>query len=103
MVKPIEKKLLGAVVKRRQAEIGQCFADFGLARGPRRLRVATAACESPPCRRLRAALTRLGPVFSSFGIYLSSRADLLPVDDCVELSAIPDRVLATPIAAVGEL
>jgi predicted unusual protein kinase regulating ubiquinone biosynthesis (AarF/ABC1/UbiB family) len=47
--------------------------------------------------RLRAALADLGPVFAGFGRYLSSRIDLLPRREALELSAIPDR--ATPMTA----
>jgi len=44
-----------------------------------------------PMPRLRAALWDLGPVFASFGRYLSSRVDLLHRRDSEELSALPDR------------
>jgi hypothetical protein len=40
-----------------------------------------------PTGRLRAALGALGPVFADFGRYLSSRVDLLPRRDCLDLSA----------------
>src|SRR5262249_30008065 len=33
----------------------------------------------------------LGPVFSAFGLYLSSRADLLRASECLELAMIPDQ------------
>jgi predicted unusual protein kinase regulating ubiquinone biosynthesis (AarF/ABC1/UbiB family) len=92
-------------LKHRQVEIQQCLAEFGLWRGARRLlRNARAAHEQAThCERLRASLIKLGPVFSSFGIYLSSRVDLLPASYCLELSTIPDRGPATPIVAVREL
>jgi ubiquinone biosynthesis protein len=80
-------------VKRRQQQVEQCLAEYGLARPPRRVsrRFAEGADDDGRCRRLSAALVSLGPVFSSFGIYLSSRADLLPAKNCLELAAIPDR------------
>ena len=43
-----------------------------------------------PLPRLSAGLADLGPVFAGFGRYLSSRLDLLPRRDALELSAIPD-------------
>ena len=53
-----------------------------------------------PIRRLRDALVGLGPVFASFGRYLSSRSDLLPRRDSVELATIPNRGLAMTPSAV---
>jgi predicted unusual protein kinase regulating ubiquinone biosynthesis (AarF/ABC1/UbiB family) len=45
----------------------------------------------------------LGPVFSAFGRYLSSRVDLLPINACLDLALITGRVEATSISAVREL
>jgi predicted unusual protein kinase regulating ubiquinone biosynthesis (AarF/ABC1/UbiB family) len=42
-------------------------------------------------------------VFSAFGIYMSSRVDLLSVDDCLELASISDQVEAMPISTVREV
>ncbi|HEX6464955.1 MAG TPA: AarF/UbiB family protein, partial [Vicinamibacterales bacterium] len=53
-----------------------------------------------PIQRLRETLAALGPVFASFGRYLSARPDLLPRRDCAELSLIPDTGLAAPPAAL---
>src|SRR5688500_5310534 len=47
--------------------------------------------DEQPMRRLRETLLELGPLFAGFGRYLSSRIDLLPRRDCLELAAIPDR------------
>jgi len=44
-----------------------------------------------PTRRLRAALEELGPVFAGFGRYLSSRFDLLPRRDCLDLAVTDQR------------
>lgn len=49
---------------------------------------------------LRAALERLGPVFSSFGLYLACRPDLLPAGECLELSGVPDLAEPLPVEAV---
>src|SRR5918995_981555 len=46
--------------------------------------------DEQPMRRLRETLVELGPLFASFGRYLSSRIDLLPRRDCLELAAIAD-------------
>ena len=102
MLEQVEKKIARATVKRRRQEIAQCLAEFGLARGPRRL-LREASGENSHCRRLCAALVSLGPVFSSFGIYLASRVDLLSAKHCLELAAIPDRAEPTPIVAIRTL
>ena len=46
--------------------------------------------DAPSVGRLCEALAGLGPVFASFGRYLGSRPDLLPVADCLDLAALPD-------------
>ncbi|MGH8070045.1 MAG: AarF/UbiB family protein [Candidatus Entotheonellia bacterium] len=56
--------------------------------------------EETHSQRLRQAMASLGPVFSAFGLYLSSRVDLLPVSACLDLALIAGRVEATPISAV---
>ncbi|HKG14678.1 MAG TPA: AarF/UbiB family protein [Pyrinomonadaceae bacterium] len=93
------------LLRSRRKEVEQRLADFGLARGPRRaLRVAGAdAAEPTHSRRLRAALESLGPVFASFGLYLSTRVDLLDARDCLELAAIADRGEAEPPCAARAL
>lgn len=105
MTEPFAQKIPRATVKRRQLEIEQCLSEYGLVRRPRRLLhgAGPASSEDTHCRRVRAALARLGPVISSFGLYLSSRVDLLPADYRVELSAIPDWAQPTPISSVREL
>ena len=47
--------------------------------------------DEQPLRVLRDTLIELGPVFASFGRYLSSRVDLLPRRERLELAEIPDR------------
>src|SRR5688572_3742167 len=49
---------------------------------------------------LRTALGALGPIFGSFGRYLSTRLDLLPRRDCLELARIEDRRPPSPLPAI---
>jgi predicted unusual protein kinase regulating ubiquinone biosynthesis (AarF/ABC1/UbiB family) len=42
----------------------------------------------------------MGPVLASFAAYLSTRADLLPYQDCLELAAVQDESAPTPLAVV---
>ncbi len=81
----------------RQQEIEQRLAACGLARGPRRLFRRENAVDFEPARsrRLRLALEGLGPIFSSFGLYMSARADLWPARDCLELAKISDGAATT--------
>jgi ubiquinone biosynthesis protein len=92
-------------LKSRKLEIEERLAACGLARGPRRLLhgAGVTAYETSYGCRLRTALESLGPVFSSFGLYMSSRIDLLPVKDCLELAAIADKRDATPPPTVRTL
>lgn len=53
-------------------------------------------------RALRSALESLGPVFSSFGLYLATRPDLLPLGDCLELSGLEPPREPTPPLFVRE-
>jgi ubiquinone biosynthesis protein len=88
--------------KLRQQEVRHCLADFGLARSTCRL-WQDRGPESPDVshgRRVRQALTQLGPVFASFGRYLASRPDLLPAPYRVELAALSPGVRPLPVATV---
>src|SRR5215470_1905204 len=97
MISVKKKRVSRETSKRRRVEVEQCLAELGLSSGPRRLRRPTnRQNEDHHCRRLKAALLRLGPLFSAFGLYLSSRVDLFPIDYCLELSTIPDRRPSTP-------
>jgi ubiquinone biosynthesis protein len=95
-------------VERREVE--ECLARWGLLGRPRPLADSPGAPQGLPGpaaaapfgRRLRGALEELGPVFSAFGLYLSSRVDLLAAADCLELSAISGRVPPLPVAAVRD-
>jgi predicted unusual protein kinase regulating ubiquinone biosynthesis (AarF/ABC1/UbiB family) len=92
---------------RRRREIEERLVEYGLAPGPGRplrlLREADIGSDADYGRRLSAALAELGPVFSAFGLYLSTRVDLFPMKDCLALAGIPDRAPAMPGAMVWEL
>jgi predicted unusual protein kinase regulating ubiquinone biosynthesis (AarF/ABC1/UbiB family) len=107
MRQPEMKSLMLGAARQRQREIEGRLVEYGLLRGPRHslhsLREAGTGGEADYGRRLSAALARLGPVFSAFGLYLSTRVDLLPVKDCLALADIPDRAPAMPGAMVWEL
>lgn len=59
--------------------------------GPREVELEDDGRPRPPARRLALALAEAGPPHAAFGRYLGSRADVFPVSECLELSAIPDR------------
>lgn len=99
----VKVRVSRAALKRRQEEVAQLLAGYGLRRGPRRLSRGAHGSEEPHCRRLRFALEKLGPAFSSFGIYMSTRADLLPAEDASELAAIRDLAEPLPPFAVRDL
>lgn len=94
-----------ASLKERREEVERLLVSCGLARGPRRLllRTVPSAHQEDHVRRLREVLESLGPIFSSFGLYLSTRVDLLSMRDCHEFAEIhdsrkplaPDVVLAS--------
>jgi predicted unusual protein kinase regulating ubiquinone biosynthesis (AarF/ABC1/UbiB family) len=99
------KRVTRLSLKNRRREIEERLAGLALPRGPRRLLRGESAAgpEQARFQRLRYALTTLGPVFSAFGLYLSSRADLLPVHCCLELANIPDTGPATPVSSLRKL
>ncbi|HEX9941647.1 MAG TPA: AarF/UbiB family protein [Thermoanaerobaculia bacterium] len=89
----------------RRREVERHLAAHGLLPGVRRLGAAPAG---PPDRsglalRLREALPELGPVFASFGLYLSTRADLFELSECALLAGIPDRGEPLAPAVVEEI
>jgi predicted unusual protein kinase regulating ubiquinone biosynthesis (AarF/ABC1/UbiB family) len=92
-------------LKSRRQEIERCLVAFGVMgrAGRRSRRPSVAGHEHTQTQRLRQALEHLGPIFSAFGLYMSSRIDLLPVHDRLELAAIADWAEATPSATVREL
>jgi hypothetical protein len=85
----------------RAREVEARLAELGFAPRARGFRLAGEAAGEPwSAARLAAALPGLGPVFAAFGRYLGSRADLLPVADCLVLAAIPDRGPAADLPEV---
>lgn len=62
------------------------------------LRMADAATNEPATfgRRIRSALTELGPTFIKFGQIMSTRPDLLGQDICEELGHLQDQVKPLP-------
>jgi predicted unusual protein kinase regulating ubiquinone biosynthesis (AarF/ABC1/UbiB family) len=106
MMEPLTKKRLSrATLKSRRREVEQCLAAFGFMPDLGRFmsRPSGAGVEETYGYRLRRALESLGPVFSAFGLYLSSRVDLLPVKTCLDLSLIAGQVEANPISVVRDL
>ncbi|OLE53188.1 MAG: hypothetical protein AUG51_14440 [Acidobacteria bacterium 13_1_20CM_3_53_8] len=103
MIRHLQNGVPRTTLKSRRLEIEERLAAYGLARGPRRLLGDAADYEMAYARRLRAVLESLGPVFSSFGLYLSSRIDLLPATICLELAATPDKADATPLTTAQAL
>jgi predicted unusual protein kinase regulating ubiquinone biosynthesis (AarF/ABC1/UbiB family) len=93
MSETVKKRSARITLKRRREEILERFAAFGLTRGPHRIVHAGRMWDGEASlgHRLRLALSDLGQVFSSFGLYLSTRVDLLPAGDCLELARIPDE------------
>lgn len=71
-------------------------------KGP--LRVATAGGESAKGltfnRRVKLALTELGPTFVKFGQIMSTRPDLIPHELVEELETLQDRVAEIPAAEI---
>ena len=100
-----ERKPSTAGVKARRREVERCLMECGVQTRRRRLFRGSGG-ETPgpsPVHRLRTALERIGPVFSAFGRYLASRVDLLPLQDCLVLAAIPDHAAALPSATVNRI
>ena len=105
MIEPLaQKRLRRATLKHRRQEIERYLTASGLMSDPRRFgrRPNSPASEEILRHRLGRALEGLGPVFASFGLYLSSRLDLLPVQTCLDLALIAVQVETTPISAVRE-
>jgi predicted unusual protein kinase regulating ubiquinone biosynthesis (AarF/ABC1/UbiB family) len=105
MSEPAGRLPLRGSLKDRRREVRDCLADCGFGTRPFRLRRGPAPEASRPTygRRLRAALTKLGPVFASFGAYLASRADLpgsLPRDELALLTPQPPALPAASVRAL---
>jgi ubiquinone biosynthesis protein len=83
----------------RQLEVEDCLQRHDLGEDSRLGSQASRLADKVERRvlRIRRALYELGPAFIAFGLYLSSRNDLLPAFDCVELGYLTDE--AQPISA----
>lgn len=92
-------------LRRRRREVEDRLTAAGLVRGPRRL----GAAGDPPedrvafASRLAGCLAALGPTFSAFGRYLSTRADLLglPAADALAVELAAELALASLDAEPG--
>ncbi|MCP4657115.1 MAG: AarF/ABC1/UbiB kinase family protein [bacterium] len=92
-------------IRDRRREVERHLVEHGLLRGPSRHLPAQRRQPAEPQElavRLGPALAALGPVFAAFGRYLSYRADLLPMNDCLTLGEIPDQAPPLPAAEVHE-
>lgn len=86
-------------LKQRRQEVEECLAVW-LRRRPLGLTNPAVSFEGNHIQRLRAALENLGPVFCAFGLYLSTRIDLLEANDCLELASLPDGGEQSSSAAI---
>lgn len=100
-VLPVRRQRPRAAFADRRREVERQLAAWGFpaAGRPGRLPAADVG-EAGTGERLRAALQPLGPVFVSCGLYLATRADVMPASDCLALSGLVDRDAAQPVAAV---
>ena len=100
MARAVTKEVKRETLNRRQLEIETCLAEHGLRlRRQSFLHDVSLIRDEGRYERLRAALVELGPLFASFGIYLSSRADLFSANDCLTLARITDQAAASPTRA----
>ncbi len=74
-----------SATRARERTVRERLVEAGLC-GTRRRDPAASLDEDPASVRLRRALESLGPLFAAFGSYLATRADLLPLQDCLELA-----------------
>ncbi|HEX3555645.1 MAG TPA: AarF/UbiB family protein [Thermoanaerobaculia bacterium] len=97
MTKPVRGR-----TRERRDEVARRLTALGLGSAKRFPQPAGTAEETLGLR-LRAALSELGPVFTAFGRYLSSRADLLPENECLILAGLPDQRSPLSLESVREL
>jgi hypothetical protein len=94
---------------RRREEVEERLGGLGRGRLPRSpglargLRFPETAPAGPVIDRLAGVLPDLGPVFSAFGRYLSTRLDLLSERDCQVLSGVSDQRSPLAPAALRDL
>jgi ubiquinone biosynthesis protein len=78
------------------------LSELGLWGGRRRWNKA-ALDEESAGTRLRQALEGFGPLLEAFGQYLSSRIDMLPLSDCLELGKIRCSIPPTASEIIREI
>jgi ubiquinone biosynthesis protein len=83
LIGSVQERVTSKTLKFRQREVEQCLSRFGLRAGPHRLGSGEKRID-----KLRAALKSLGPVFCTFGLYMSTRVDLLDASDCLQLGSV---------------
>jgi predicted unusual protein kinase regulating ubiquinone biosynthesis (AarF/ABC1/UbiB family) len=91
-------RVSAAELRARRKTVEETLHALGRPRPPRRAPPPEGrlGADEQPAGRLRAALAALGPVFDEFGRYLSTRVDLLPRRDCLDL-ATADLVLGDDV------
>ena len=102
MITSVHKSAPTTNLKQRRQEVEQCLAMW-LRRRPLGLPSPAVTFEGSYIQRLKAALENLGPVFCAFGLYLSTRVDLLDVNDCLELASLADCAEESSPAAIRTL
>lgn len=92
-------------IKQRRKEIEERLAEAGLHQRPRLLfpDEITPTDSGDRLEKLIQVLQDLGPVFSLFGRYLGTRADLLSITQCRALNSIEDRADPVPTEMIGSL
>ena len=105
MIQREQKRADRTTLKQRREQVLERLTSFGLTRGPHRIVRAGRSYDARASLgvKLRLALGGLGPIFSSFGLYLATRVDLLPAADCMELEALADGVTAMSEVCVRQL
>ena len=87
-------------LKERGREVELCLIKHNLIFGAHR---STAREEEDWCVRLKQALKKLGPVFASFGRYISTRPDILNSTQRKKLAEIDDYGEATALTTICTL
>lgn len=96
MTAPTTRTSTPSESRERRKTVEARLRALGPARGARRVSPPEGRLGADEQRvgQLRATLAALGPVFTGFGRYLSTRVDLLARRDCMELSSIDEGVEA---------
>ena len=94
-----------APARQRREEINRQLDEHGLGREAvrRRQKSAGGGDTEGEIKRLRDLLQVIGPVFATFGLYLASRPDLLPLADCVALANISNRADPMPPESLRQI